>query len=52
MIRSIGRVPAERSTTYKIRRTFDVAEEPENRVPASLQLVQDKHGQPYAEGAY
>jgi 7,8-didemethyl-8-hydroxy-5-deazariboflavin synthase CofH subunit len=52
MIRSIGRVPAERSTTYKIRRTFDVAEEPENRVPASLQLVQDKNHQPYSEGAY
>jgi FO synthase len=52
MIRSIGRVPAERSTTYKIRRTFDVPEQPENRVPASLQLVQDKNHKPYAEGAY
>jgi FO synthase len=52
MIRSIDRVPAERSTTYKIRRTFDVAEEPEKRVSASLQLVQDKNHQPYGEGAY
>ncbi|MGA2429267.1 MAG: 5-amino-6-(D-ribitylamino)uracil--L-tyrosine 4-hydroxyphenyl transferase CofH [Candidatus Acidiferrum sp.] len=52
MIRSIGRVPAERSTTYKIRRTFDVAEESDNRVPESLPLVQDKNHQPYAEGAY
>src|SRR5712671_367013 len=28
MIRSIGRVPAERTTTYKIRRAFDAFEEP------------------------
>jgi len=52
MIRSIGRVPAERSTTYKVRRTFDGAEEPENRIPASLPLVQDKNHHLYSEGAY
>jgi FO synthase len=57
MIRSIGRIPAERSTTYKIRRVFD---EPEScqatgaahRGAASLQLVQEKSHSPYAEGAY
>jgi 2-iminoacetate synthase ThiH len=29
MIRSIGRVPAERSTSYKIRRVFDAAQDKE-----------------------
>jgi 7,8-didemethyl-8-hydroxy-5-deazariboflavin synthase CofH subunit len=50
MIRSIGRVPAERSTTYKIRRVFDAPE----AVPAAsqLQLVQAGKHVPYAEGAY
>jgi 7,8-didemethyl-8-hydroxy-5-deazariboflavin synthase CofH subunit len=52
MIRSIGRVPVERSTTYKVGRTFDVAEEPENRVPASLPLIQDKNHHLYSEDAY
>jgi FO synthase len=52
MIRSIGRVPVERSTTYKVGRTFDVAEEPENRVPASLPLVQDKNHHLCSEDAY
>src|SRR6202049_1036717 len=35
-IRSIGRVPAERTTTYKIRRTFDGAEEKLEKVPGQL----------------
>jgi CofH subfamily radical SAM domain protein len=52
MIRTIGRIPAERSTTYKIRRTFDAAGEPENHLPPSLPLVQPKNDQPYAEGVY
>jgi 7,8-didemethyl-8-hydroxy-5-deazariboflavin synthase CofH subunit len=52
MIRSIGRVPAERSTTYKIRRVFDSPEAAETHAPAGLQLVQgDKHVS-YSEGAY
>ena len=41
MIRSIGRVPAERSTTYKIRRLFDspeVSDALEIRAPSSLPL--------------
>jgi hypothetical protein len=63
MILSIGRVPAERSTTYKIRRMFDSPEAPKSgepavteasdtRAAAALTLVQEKKHQPYAEGAY
>ncbi len=57
MIRSIRRVPAERSTTYKIRRMFDEEEsrEPgtvEGRGAASLPLAQEKSHRLYAEGAY
>ncbi len=51
-IRSIGRVPAERTTTYKIRRIFD---EPEHDLrPAAPQLPMartEKHVT-YTEGAY
>jgi 7,8-didemethyl-8-hydroxy-5-deazariboflavin synthase CofH subunit len=55
MIRSIGRVPAERSTTYKIRRFFDspVAPDPlETRASTALTLVPERNRQPYAEGSY
>jgi hypothetical protein len=63
LIRSIGRVPAERSTTYKIRRFFDSPEAPgicppggsEKRLlgeSAALTLVRERDHQPYAEGAY
>jgi FO synthase len=53
MIRSIGRIPAERSTTYKIRRVFDGQEEPHAVVAApALQLVQAAKHVPYTEGAY
>jgi hypothetical protein len=65
MIRSIGRVPAERGTTYKIRRMFDspeveVAETNAPLAPAAigtravaaLPVAQEKNHQPYAEGAY
>jgi 7,8-didemethyl-8-hydroxy-5-deazariboflavin synthase CofH subunit len=55
MIRSVGRVPAERGTTYKIRRRFDspeVSDTLESRAPDSLTLMQEKSHQPYAEGAY
>ena len=34
MIRSIGRTPAERTTSYKIRRTFDATQETESVEPA------------------
>jgi 7,8-didemethyl-8-hydroxy-5-deazariboflavin synthase CofH subunit len=57
MIRSIGRIPAERTTTYKIRRTFDEPEpsrpdrEPNHATPV-LPLAPEKNRSPYAEGAY
>jgi len=51
-IRSIGRVPAERTTTYKIRRTFDRAEELSQYASSSLPLVQAERHVPYTEGAY
>jgi 7,8-didemethyl-8-hydroxy-5-deazariboflavin synthase CofH subunit len=52
MIRSIGRSPAERSTTYKIRRTFDKDAAANLEVPARLQLRSADRHSPYAEGAY
>ncbi len=63
MIRSIGRVPAERGTTYKIRRVFDSPEVAETNAPlapaaigtravSALPVAQEKNHQPYAEGAY
>ena len=55
MIRSIERVPAERSTTYRILRQFDspdAADAPGTSAATSLLLVQEKHHLPYAEGAY
>jgi 7,8-didemethyl-8-hydroxy-5-deazariboflavin synthase CofH subunit len=55
MIRSIGRVPAERSTTYHIRRLFEPTGNSEiSGTPAAtaLPLVQGKNHQPYAKGAY
>jgi len=53
MIRSIGRVPAERTTTYRIRRSFDDGNDgAKPQIPARLQLsAADRHS-PYAEGAY
>jgi 7,8-didemethyl-8-hydroxy-5-deazariboflavin synthase CofH subunit len=52
MIRSIARVPEERSTTYKIRSRFDAPEDAEARGPAQLPLVQPEKHVPYTEGAY
>src|SRR5712692_9219548 len=52
MIRSIGRVPAERTTTYKIRRAFDAVEDERTaRVQTQLRLAPEKHVT-YAQGAY
>jgi FO synthase len=51
-IRSIGRVPAERTTTYKIRRVFD---DPEKEpLPTSAQFPMARTGNQvtYTEGAY
>jgi FO synthase len=52
MIRSIGRIPAERSTTYKIRRTFGETDARGPRLPVRLQLAISERHSPYAEGAY
>ena len=50
-IRSIGRVPAERTTTYKIRRIFN-GEEDARGVAARLQLLGTERHVAYTEGAY
>ena len=52
MIRLIGRIPAERTTTYKIRRTFDDVSDTQLKTPARLQLAAADRHTPYAEGAY
>jgi hypothetical protein len=53
MIRSIGRVPAERTTTYKIRHLYDGGED-ELATPGQpqLNLLQNAAPVSYAEGAY
>lgn len=51
-IREISRVPAERSTTYKIRRTFERREDdPSSALPA-LRLARSESHTGYTEGAY
>src|SRR5579864_4612864 len=52
MIRSIGRVPAERTTTYKIRHLYDGHEEPAAPAQSQLNLLQNGTHVSYAEGAY
>lgn len=53
MISSIGRVPAERTTTYKIRRVFAAVEdEPRAIAQNSLQLAPNEKHVTYAQGAY
>jgi 7,8-didemethyl-8-hydroxy-5-deazariboflavin synthase CofH subunit len=62
MIRSIGRVPAERTTTYKTRHVFDSPEpaegeraraaEDQANVSSRLQLLKAETHLPYAQGAY
>lgn len=52
-IRSIHRVPAERSTTYKIRRTFERREDdPPALVPQQLRLARTENDSAYSESAY
>jgi 7,8-didemethyl-8-hydroxy-5-deazariboflavin synthase CofH subunit len=51
MIRSISRVPAERTTTYKLRHIFDAAES-ETQPPARLQMAPAEKHVAYVEGAY
>jgi len=51
-IRSIGRVPAERTTTYKIRRVFDNPEHHPPTAPPQLPMVRADNNVTYTEGAY
>src|SRR5438309_6689255 len=53
MIRSIGRIPAERTTTYKLRHLYNDSDEAQ-AAPAQpqLNLLQNVPHAPYAEGAY
>jgi FO synthase len=51
-IRSIGRVPAERTTTYKIRRMFDKPELDPLPASAQLPMARAESHVPYTEGAY
>jgi 7,8-didemethyl-8-hydroxy-5-deazariboflavin synthase CofH subunit len=51
-IRSIGRVPAERTTTYKIRRIFDQPENDPQAAPPQLPMLQPESRVTYTEGAY
>jgi FO synthase subunit 2 len=51
MIREIGRIPAERTTTYKIRKVFETAD-PDERFPVErIPVVTDGHA-PHAEIGY
>jgi FO synthase len=52
LIRSIGRVPAERTTTYKIRHLFDQPETLPANLPAPLQLAPQENHVHYSEGSY
>src|SRR5260370_42182804 len=52
MIRTIGRIPAERSTTYRIRRRYDEPEEAARATPTRLPLMQTGKHVPYAEASY
>jgi 2-iminoacetate synthase ThiH len=54
MIRSIGRIPAERTTTYKIRQEFSRSadDEPVIAQQAQLNLMPAETHVAYSEGAY
>lgn len=52
MIRSVGRVPAERTTTYKIRHLYSDAGEQTIPAEPRLNLLQDGPHVSYVEGAY
>src|SRR6266851_871663 len=53
MTRSIGRVPAERTTTYRIRRSFGESDEvPEVAPRGQLRLASAEKHVTYAQGAY
>ena len=50
MIRSIGRIPAERTTTYEIRHLYSDSDE--QATQPQLNLLQNRQHVSYAEGAY
>jgi 7,8-didemethyl-8-hydroxy-5-deazariboflavin synthase CofH subunit len=53
MIRSIGRIPAERTTTYKIRHLYNDSDEQQAAlVQPQLNLLKNAPHASYAEGAY
>src|SRR5947209_6560060 len=52
MIRTIGRVPAERPTTYNVRRFFEKHEARPHTAPARLPMARPESHAPYTEGAY
>jgi len=51
-IQTIGRVPAERSTTYRIRQTFERRENDPPSAPPPLRLARTETHTVYTEGAY
>ena len=51
-IRSIGRVPCERSTTYKIRRVFENPEDDPQPSAPQFRMARTETHLKYAEGAY
>ena len=51
MIRKIGRIPAERTTTYKIRKVFETADSDERFPVERIPVVTDEHA-PHAETGY
>src|SRR3989441_11531027 len=51
-IRTIGRGPAERNTTYKIRRGFAHLGDDPPPIPARLPMARPESHAPYTEGAY
>jgi FO synthase len=52
MIRTIGRTPAERSTTYKIRRIFDQPGDFVKMPPQQLRIARTSGHVGYTEGSY
>lgn len=52
MIRTIVRIPAERSTTYKVRRVFERHEDDPRAAPSFLPIARTEAHVSYTEGAY
>jgi hypothetical protein len=52
MIRSIGRIPAERATDYRLRQTFPRETHEPSAVPPRLLLAEDQSHATYLESGY